>query len=81
MKLEVKRIELEDDPDAVRSLPIYFCSSELTITRAQDVIPIFPDTNTFIDGGIKSGGTVLVHWYAFSFAYTSQNTLKYKIVQ
>jgi len=42
MKLEIKRIELEDDSDA-------------------DVIPIFPDTNTFIDGAIKSGGTVLVH--------------------
>jgi len=40
--LEIKRVELEDDPDS-------------------DVIPIFPETNAFINGAIKSGGVVLVH--------------------
>jgi hypothetical protein len=63
IKLEIKRVELEDDPDAVRVLFKPPCYVLILCSRGrQDVIPIFPETNAFIEGAIKGGGTVLVHW-------------------
>jgi hypothetical protein len=43
------------------------------------VIPLFPDTNAFIYGAIKSGGTVLVHWYVLYWNLQFQNVTNSKL--